>query len=225
VPDVTLCRVAGYRHSHRGRQQHPMIRSTRTLRIRQTYGLDCSTATAISPPPTAAIITRYVFHELSRAGGPWGQTCKGMSATPAGTAKLEGEEGIDGLAEASLVAGAKRAVGGLPDVNDSATDTLMRSSYTRLANGEDKASALRDAKLGYLHRLGDRPRPTGGPSHYWAMVRPRSLFDRGPCQPRHKRAPNSSAFREPSFERLVGGDAVKTLHQSVQILRKCVSLN
>ena len=34
VPDVTLIRVTGYRRSHRGRQR-PIIRSTRTLRIRQ----------------------------------------------------------------------------------------------------------------------------------------------------------------------------------------------
>jgi CHAT domain-containing protein len=48
-------------------------------------------------------------------------------------------------------------VGALWDVDDSATDTLMKDFYAHLANGEDKASALRQAKLDYLQRLGDRP--------------------------------------------------------------------
>lgn len=85
-----------------------------------------------------------------------------LSACDTATGKLEGEEGIDGLAEAFLLAGAKSVVGALWDVDDSATDTLMRSFYTHLANGEDKASALRHAKLDYLERLGDRP------PAYWA---------------------------------------------------------
>jgi CHAT domain-containing protein/tetratricopeptide (TPR) repeat protein len=85
-----------------------------------------------------------------------------LSACDTATGKLEGEEGIDGLAEAFLLAGAKSVVGALWDVDDSATDTLMRSFYTHLANREDKASALRHAKLDYLQRLGDRP------PAYWA---------------------------------------------------------
>jgi hypothetical protein len=65
--------------SHPGRQRRPIIRSTRTLRIRQTHGLDCSTAMTISPLSTAANITQYVFHELSRAEGPRRQTPKTWS--------------------------------------------------------------------------------------------------------------------------------------------------
>jgi CHAT domain-containing protein len=38
----------------------------------------------------------------------------------------------------------------------------MKDFYTHLANGEDKASALRHAKLDYLQRWGDRPLT------YWA---------------------------------------------------------
>jgi CHAT domain-containing protein len=85
-----------------------------------------------------------------------------LSACDTATGKLEGEEGIDGLAEAFLLAGAKSVVGALWNVDDSATDTLMRSFYTHLASGEDKASALRHAKRDYLERLGDRP------PAYWA---------------------------------------------------------
>jgi CHAT domain-containing protein len=85
-----------------------------------------------------------------------------LSACDTATGKLEGEEGIDGLAEAFLLAGARSVVGALWNVDDSATDTLMKSFYTHLANGEDKASALRHAKLDYLEGLGDRP------PAYWA---------------------------------------------------------
>jgi CHAT domain-containing protein len=80
-----------------------------------------------------------------------------LSACNTATGKLEGEEGVDGLAEAFLLAGAKSVVGALWNVDDSATDTLMRSFYIHLATGEDKASPLRQARLDYLERLGDRP--------------------------------------------------------------------
>ena len=85
-----------------------------------------------------------------------------LSACDTATGKLEGEEGVDGLAEAFLLAGAKSVVGALWDVDDSATDTLMKDFYTHLAEGEDKASALQHAKLDYLQKWGNRP-----PS-YWA---------------------------------------------------------
>ncbi|PYV19451.1 MAG: hypothetical protein DMG21_01580 [Acidobacteria bacterium] len=80
-----------------------------------------------------------------------------LSACDTSTGKLEGEEGVNGLTEAFLLAGARSVVGALWEVDDSATDTVMKSFYTHLAKGEDKASALRLAKLEYLGRLGDRP--------------------------------------------------------------------
>ena len=80
-----------------------------------------------------------------------------LSACDTATGKLEGEEGIYGLAEAFLLAGAKSVVGALWNVDDSATEALMKDFYTHLADGQDKASALRQAKLDYLQRLGDRP--------------------------------------------------------------------
>ena len=67
---VALPRVSGYRGSPRRRAGRPLIRSTRTLRIRQTCGLDISTGTTISPLPAAASLAQHDFHELSRAGGP-----------------------------------------------------------------------------------------------------------------------------------------------------------
>ncbi len=57
MPSVTLNRLTGYRRSQRGRQRRPIIRSIRTLRIRQTYGLDFSTAASILPFPAATMLT------------------------------------------------------------------------------------------------------------------------------------------------------------------------
>jgi CHAT domain-containing protein len=75
-----------------------------------------------------------------------------LSACDTANGKLEGEEGIDGLAEAFLLAGAKSVVGALWDVDDSATESLMKAFYSHLAQGQDKAFALRQAKLDYLQR-------------------------------------------------------------------------
>jgi hypothetical protein len=60
-----------------------------------------------------------------------------LSACDTATGKLEGEEVSDGLVEALLLAGAKSVVGALWDVDDSATDTLMRSFYTGSRNQGD----------------------------------------------------------------------------------------
>jgi len=73
-----------------------------------------------------------------------------LSAGDTANGKLEGEEGIDGLTEAFLLAGAKSVVGALWEVDDSATRSLMKNFYLHLAQGQEKASALRQAKLDYL---------------------------------------------------------------------------
>jgi len=73
-----------------------------------------------------------------------------LSACDTANGKLECEEGIDGLAEAFLLAGAKSVVGALWEVEDSATEALMKAFYTHLAQGQNKASALRQANLDYL---------------------------------------------------------------------------
>jgi CHAT domain-containing protein len=85
-----------------------------------------------------------------------------LSACDTATGRSEGEEGIDGLVEAFLLAGAKSVLGALWDVDDSAAMQFMTNFYTQLARREDKASALRQAKLDYLDKMGDRP-PV-----YWA---------------------------------------------------------
>lgn len=79
-----------------------------------------------------------------------------LSSCNTGTGKLEGEEGIAGLVPAFLFAGARSVVGSLWEVEDSATRIQMKQFYTHLAQGEDEAAALRQAKLDYLRLVGDR---------------------------------------------------------------------
>jgi acyl-coenzyme A synthetase/AMP-(fatty) acid ligase len=66
---VTLRRGTGYQRSQR-RQRRPLIRPTRTLRIRQIYGLDRSSKRSTLPLPAAAIVAQCDFHDVSRATGP-----------------------------------------------------------------------------------------------------------------------------------------------------------
>ncbi|HEV2498309.1 MAG TPA: CHAT domain-containing protein [Terriglobia bacterium] len=79
-----------------------------------------------------------------------------LSSCDTGTGKLEGEEGIAGLVPAFLFAGARSVVGSLWEVDDSATSIQMKQFYRHLAQGEDEAAALRQAKLDYLQMMGDR---------------------------------------------------------------------
>ena len=48
----TLSRVSGYRRSHGGETTHHLFALSRTLRIRQAFGLSFSTDYSISPLPT-----------------------------------------------------------------------------------------------------------------------------------------------------------------------------
>jgi CHAT domain-containing protein len=79
-----------------------------------------------------------------------------LSSCDTGTGKLEGEEGIAGLVPAFLFAGARSVLGSLWQVDDSSTSIQMKQFYTHVAQGEDEAAALRQAKLDYLRMMGDR---------------------------------------------------------------------
>ena len=85
-----------------------------------------------------------------------------LSACDTGIGKVEGEEGITNLAEAFLVSGAKAVVASLWSADDTFTSALMKRFYTHLAQGEDKATALRDAKLDLLAKYGAQVSP-----YYW----------------------------------------------------------
>jgi CHAT domain-containing protein/tetratricopeptide (TPR) repeat protein len=68
----------------------------------------------------------------------------------AGTRAYSGE-GLVGLSWAFLRAGAHNVIGALWEVNDRSTPQLMDSLYGGLTKGQDPATALRNAKLAFLH--------------------------------------------------------------------------
>jgi CHAT domain-containing protein len=79
-----------------------------------------------------------------------------LSACDTGTGKIEGEEGIASLVPAFLFAGARSVVGSLWTVDDSATAIQMKQFYSHLGQGDDTATALRQAKLDYMRMVGTR---------------------------------------------------------------------
>jgi CHAT domain-containing protein len=85
-----------------------------------------------------------------------------LSACETGLGKLQGEEGITNLPEAFLASGAKAVVASLWSADDAYTLELMQNFYGYLANGLDKASALRQAKLEVLGKQGEQ-----APPYYW----------------------------------------------------------
>lgn len=85
-----------------------------------------------------------------------------LSACDTGIGKVEGEEGITNLAEAFLVSGGRAVVASLWSADDTFTSDLMKRFSTHLAQGEDKATALRDAKVDLLTKYGDHVSP-----YYW----------------------------------------------------------
>jgi len=70
VPQLTSTRVAGYRCFPKGRNGAQLFAQSRTLRIRQTVGLDLSIARSTSPLQPVAILPLSHFHKVSRAAGP-----------------------------------------------------------------------------------------------------------------------------------------------------------
>jgi len=86
-----------------------------------------------------------------------------LSACDTAIGELQGEEGSTGLVQAFLFAGAKSVVASVWAAEDWATELLMKQFYTHLAEKEDKASALRQAKLDYLDTMTNRTAPI-----YWA---------------------------------------------------------
>ena len=85
-----------------------------------------------------------------------------LSACNTGVGKLEGEEGVTNLVEAFLVSGAKSVVASLWSADDTYTLDLMERFYTHIAEGQDKAGALRQAKLDLLAKFGKQV-----PPYYW----------------------------------------------------------
>jgi CHAT domain-containing protein len=73
-----------------------------------------------------------------------------LSACETGLGEVKNGEGVFGLRRAFVVAGAETLLMSLWQVADDATKDLMVSYYTRIARGEPRAEALRQAQLAML---------------------------------------------------------------------------
>jgi len=85
-----------------------------------------------------------------------------LSACDSGFGKLQGQEGLSSLVKAFMIAGARTVVGSLWNVDDSLATDLMQRFYSNLAKGDDKGTALRDAKLALIKEHGNLS------PHHWA---------------------------------------------------------
>ena len=86
-----------------------------------------------------------------------------LASCETASGKLEGEEGAESLERAFLIAGAKTVVASLWNADDTFTAALVKAFYLHLKRGEDKGSALRNAKLDMIHEFGEQALP-----YYWA---------------------------------------------------------
>ena len=110
-------------------------------------------ALVLGRDPKSADTGLLQFREIARL--PLSADLVTLSACDTASGELQGEEGNTGLVQAFLFAGAKSVVASVWSVDDSATELLMKQFYIHLAEREDKASALRQAKLDYLEKMGN----------------------------------------------------------------------
>ena len=74
-----------------------------------------------------------------------------LGACRTGDGNLVEGEGMNSLSRAFAAAGAGGVVAGMWNMNDNASAEIMQLFYTQLANGENAATALHNAKEEYLH--------------------------------------------------------------------------
>ena len=86
-----------------------------------------------------------------------------LSACDTGVGRLQGQAGIANLIRSFLLAGSKTVVASLWSADDTYTAALVKQFYLNLKNGQDKGSALRNAKIVLLKKFGDQALP-----FYWA---------------------------------------------------------
>ena len=82
-----------------------------------------------------------------------------LSACETAVGKLEGQEGIETLSRAFLLAGARSVVSTLWTIDDTFSRFLMAQFYKGLANGQKVGMALRNAKLELLKTFGRQAVP------------------------------------------------------------------
>lgn len=73
-----------------------------------------------------------------------------LSACQTGLGQFRKGEGVMSLSRAFTYAGAKGLISSLWSINEAATANLLQRLYKQLQQGDSKASALRQSKLGYL---------------------------------------------------------------------------
>jgi CHAT domain-containing protein len=82
-----------------------------------------------------------------------------LSGCDTSAGRLQGQEGIANLVRDFFYAGARTVVASLWEAGDVSTKGLMKGYYSHLAAGEDKAQALRNAKLDQLKEFGAQSVP------------------------------------------------------------------
>lgn len=85
-----------------------------------------------------------------------------LSACETGVGAARGESGVVSLEQAFLISGARAVVASLWNVEDRPTTPLMTAFYEHIVKGEDKASALANAKREMMDRY------KGLSPYYWA---------------------------------------------------------
>jgi CHAT domain-containing protein/tetratricopeptide (TPR) repeat protein len=128
-----------------------------------THGI----ASRLQPLESAIILSRsgdsYKLYAHEIVTHPLHADLVTISAcTGAGNREYAGE-GLVGLSWAFLRAGARNVISALWEVSDASTPKLMDSLYRGLNQGEDPATALRNAQLQLLHSSGVYSKP-----YYWA---------------------------------------------------------
>jgi CHAT domain-containing protein len=86
-----------------------------------------------------------------------------LSACDTSAGRLQGQEGIANLVRAFFYAGVRTVVASLWEAGDIFTKALMTGFYSHLTSGENKAEALRSAKLDLLKQFG-----ASAPVFQWA---------------------------------------------------------
>jgi CHAT domain-containing protein len=113
------------------------------------------TASITRPLDSAVILTKegdsYKLYARDILRHPLTARLVTISACEGQGKRAYSGEGLVGLSWAFLRAGAHNVVGALWEVSDSSTPQLMDTFYAELAKGRSTASALRFAKLSFLH--------------------------------------------------------------------------
>jgi CHAT domain-containing protein len=82
-----------------------------------------------------------------------------LSACDTVVGRLLDQEGVSNLVQAFLLAGARSVVASIWPAEDRSAADLMMRFYSYLAQGMDKGSALRQAKLDFIEKYGDKALP------------------------------------------------------------------